>query len=104
MIKRLSAIIGVCMVALLQMEVDAFLYISHSTFSRQLHIRGTHLYAETIISPFDASVEGGGKGNIDSDDDRDEFELSLTRENVEIVLDEMRPFLQADGYITIAYF
>lgn len=86
------------MVALLQMEVDAFLYISQSTLSRQILIRSTRVYAETIISPFDASVEGGGKGNIDSDDDdRDEFELSLTRENVEIVLDEMRPFLQADG-------
>jgi hypothetical protein len=36
-------------------------------------------------------------GNIVADDDKDEFELALTRENVEIVLDEMRPFLQADG-------
>ena len=29
--------------------------------------------------------------------DDDEDELELTRENVELVLDEMRPYLMADG-------
>ena len=29
--------------------------------------------------------------------DDDDDELELTRENVEMVLDEMRPYLQADG-------
>ena len=28
----------------------------------------------------------------------DDYELELTRDNVELVLDEMRPFLKADGY------
>lgn len=43
---------------------------------------------DTIISPFDKS-----------DSKTDEFgdELPLTRENVELVLDEMRPYLKADG-------
>jgi lysyl-tRNA synthetase class 2 len=35
--------------------------------------------------------------------DEDDDELPLTRANVEIVLDEMRPFLKADGYITYLY-
>jgi hypothetical protein len=52
--------------------------------------KSTRLFSETIISPF-----VNDKNN--NDDDLDEYELSLTRENVEIVLDEMRPYLQADG-------
>ena len=28
----------------------------------------------------------------------DEEDLPLTRENVELVLDQMRPYLKADGY------
>jgi Fe-S cluster biogenesis protein NfuA len=48
---------------------------------------------EKIVSPFDASKGG----TVDDDDDDDEDELPLTRENVELVLDEMRPYLQSDG-------
>lgn len=33
--------------------------------------------------------------------DDDENELELTRENVELVLDEMRPYLMADGYVAM---
>jgi|EP00979_Chaetoceros_neogracilis_P005648 lysyl-tRNA synthetase class 2 len=50
----------------------------------------TSLYSEstdTIVSPFD---------NNDSSKDSDEY-LELTWENVEKVLDEMRPFLIQDG-------
>lgn len=54
---------------------------------------------EQIISPFD---------RVDNDNDDDEWEsdlgdgdfdndLSLTADNVEMVLDEMRPYLKADG-------
>lgn len=71
---------------------DKFKYKSH--IRRQIFT----LCAETIISPFDSS---GGKAAAtsadDDDDDYDDHELALTRENVELVLDEMRPFLQADG-------
>ena len=35
--------------------------------------------------------------SIKDDDD----ELELTRENVELVLDEMRPYLMADGYVVM---
>lgn len=31
----------------------------------------------------------------------DDDELPLTRENVELVLDEMRPYLKADGYDSV---
>eukprot|EP01041_Mallomonas_annulata_P007930 gene7930-16236_t len=46
---------------------------------------------EQIISPFDTETS---KMDQDMDDDD---ELPLTRENVELVLDEMRPYLQSDG-------
>lgn len=41
------------------------------------------------MSPFEGGTAGSSSG-------QDEF-LDLTEENVELVLDEMRPFLQADG-------
>lgn len=58
--------------------------------------------ADTIVSPFDATKGGtaaagaGGDAGDDDEDDEDD-ELPLTRENVELVLDEMRPYLQSDG-------
>jgi len=55
--------------------------------------------SETIISPFDASRSGDNMPMPSSgdDDDDDEYDLPLTRDNVEKVLDEMRPYLQSDG-------
>jgi len=53
--------------------------------------------SETIISPFDATKgRAASESDDDADDDEDD-ELPLTRENVELVLDEMRPYLQSDG-------
>ena len=49
---------------------------------------------DTIVSPF---APGDGEA-VGSGDIGDDYELELTRENVELVLDEMRPFLKADGY------
>ena len=43
------------------------------------------------FAPGDGEAVGSG-------DIGDDYELELTRENVELVLDEMRPFLKADGY------
>lgn len=60
---------------------------------------GLRASAETIISPFD-QAKGGSAAAVDDDnedDDDDDDELPLTRENVELVLDEMRPYLQSDG-------
>ncbi|KAJ1435110.1 NifU-like domain-containing protein [Ochromonadaceae sp. CCMP2298] len=60
--------------------------------------RGHPLYlADTIVSPFDASrtSDAAPTGGMDEDDEDDE--LPLTVENVEKVLDEMRPYLKADG-------
>ena len=63
--------------------------------SRVSH-RPFRLFAtDQIISPFDSAKEGSKGGALSVDDE--EYELSLTRENVEKVLDEMRPYLQADG-------
>ena len=61
---------------------------------RQASLRLFASTEEKIVSPFDASK--GGTADDDDDDDEDE-ELPLTRENVELVLDEMRPYLQSDG-------
>mmetsp|Transcript_15968 Transcript_15968/g.14444 ORF Transcript_15968/g.14444 Transcript_15968/m.14444 type:complete len:237 (+) Transcript_15968:84-794(+) len=47
-----------------------------------------------IISPFDTA---NTNQKIDDDDEFDEDELPLTRDNVEKVLDEMRPYLKSDG-------
>lgn len=53
----------------------------------------------TVVSPF----ESGGPGTAssaasDADEyDDDEDDLPLTAANVEMVLDEMRPYLKADG-------
>mmetsp|Transcript_19145 Transcript_19145/g.26147 ORF Transcript_19145/g.26147 Transcript_19145/m.26147 type:complete len:243 (-) Transcript_19145:104-832(-) len=54
--------------------------------------------AGNIVSPFDSSRKGNtdSKEDEDSDDD-DDYELPLTVENVEKVLDEMRPYLKSDG-------
>lgn len=60
---------------------------------------GLRASADTIISPFD-QAKGGSAAAVDDDDeddDDDDDELPLTRENVELVLDEMRPYLQSDG-------
>ena len=62
---------------------------------RQASLRLFASTEEKIVSPFDASK--GGTADDDDDDDEDEDELPLTRENVELVLDEMRPYLQSDG-------
>ena len=52
---------------------------------------------DSIISPFDStsgkSTSDSGTVNFADDDE----ELTLTRDNVERVLDEMRPYLKADG-------
>lgn len=45
---------------------------------------------DTIVSPFDPTKSSST--DTDGDD-----ELPLTRENVELVLDEMRPYLKSDG-------
>jgi hypothetical protein len=48
-----------------------------------------------IISPFDETKTVSPAA--DTDKPADDEELPLTRENVELVLDEMRPYLKADG-------
>ena len=68
--------------------------------------------AATIVSPFDTSRGPvSSQPDHDDDDDNDDDELPLvssphrfhqshlrqTAENVELVLDEMRPYLKADG-------
>jgi Fe-S cluster biogenesis protein NfuA len=50
--------------------------------------------ADTIVSPFDAASTSGSAA---ASSDEDDYELELTIENVEKVLDEMRPYLQSDG-------
>jgi len=82
--------------------------------TKQQHININNvlcLYATSsnIISPFDSSRTRDDNDEDDDDDDdedgllgsqitiEDEEDLPLTRENVELVLDQMRPYLKADG-------
>ena len=57
---------------------------SHGVSSSNLNV---------VISPFDTSSNANPNESEDDSDD----ELPLTLENVEKVLDEMRPYLQSDG-------
>lgn len=67
--------------------------------SAQIHSRGwtrgrtaTRMSSTDIESPFATP----GVADVDDDDDMDAL-LPLTLENVETVLDEMRPYLMSDG-------
>jgi len=58
--------------------------------TQQSHLFSSGTEEDTaIVSPFEGGTAGSSSG-------QDEF-LDLTEENVELVLDGMRPFLQADG-------
>lgn len=66
--------------------------VHHQTQKTNLHM------TDTIISPFDDNAKGGGS-NVETKTrlmDSDVI-LDLTWENVELVLDELRPFLIQDG-------
>ena len=82
--------------------------MSSSLSSRSSSSSSTmRLYDAPIISPFDDSSSAGGDGNSSSGVvstytpttpvESDEELLDLTMENVEMVLDEMRPYLIQDG-------
>lgn len=62
-------------------------FSSHNSFRNSFSYRA--VTDDQIVSPFEGSTE--------LDDKDDDYELPLTRENVELVLDEMRPYLQSDG-------
>ncbi len=70
--------------------VDAFLPpLPASRPSPRHRTTPTPLFStpETITSPFESGVKSG----------TDDGPLPLTLENVELVLDEMRPYLMSDG-------
>ena len=52
---------------------------------------------ETIVSPFDDSAAGDVDVATETPPTKVEGPLDLTWDNVELVLDEMRPFLIQDG-------
>ena len=68
-------------------------YNKHINNQRTVSIKMT---TDSIISPFD-STSGASKSESDVVNYDDDEELTLTRDNVERVLDEMRPYLKADG-------
>lgn len=54
--------------------------------------------AAVIESPFTPGTGGTRKrDDDDDDDDKEEEELPLTWDNVEMILDELRPYLMSDG-------
>lgn len=64
----------------------------------KVHRTLTNLHMnEPIISPFDDNSKGGGKVETKTKLMDSDVVLDLTWENVELVLDELRPFLIQDG-------
>ena len=68
---------------------DAWNHQGHGMNYYKIYCKTTE-ETDTIVSPFDPATSGSS--DTDSGD-----ELPLTRENVELVLDEMRPYLKSDG-------
>ena len=64
-------------------------FAAHITESKTM----TLSMSSDVVSPFDSSQAGDGLPESTSDDK----DLELTEANVELVLDEMRPYLQSDG-------
>lgn len=84
-------------------SLDVGYHFNFCSIRKELgHYSALHASDGMIVSPFASTgvaTASGASKSVSSDDSDDELgdELSLTRENVEIVLDEMRPFLAADG-------
>lgn len=69
-------------------------YKTHTKHGGWLN-KGTALLADPVVSPFASSADVADDNMpAKSDDDED---LELTVDNVELVLDLMRPYLQSDG-------
>ena len=65
--------------------------VHHQTQKTNLHM------TDTIISPFDDNAKGGSNVETKTRLMDSDVILDLTWENVELVLDELRPFLIQDG-------
>lgn len=76
---------------LLLSALPASAFFARSALSSRARLHAPRA-ATQIVSPFDSSTSGGKP--VAADDSGD---LALTVENVELVLDEMRPYLKADG-------
>jgi len=63
---------------------------------RPSFVRMTDGGEDPIVSPFDDSSDSGGVATSTSSNEPEEY-LELTWENVDKVLDEMRPYLIQDG-------
>jgi hypothetical protein len=94
---------------LLRLTLVLGILIATTAFMAPTSLRSGRLAARlqaTIVSPFDSSSSGSSSSasatnkpspSDDDDDFDDDDDLPLTAENVELVLDEMRPYLKADG-------
>lgn len=86
----------------IQSRISHYNVISNADISKFRRYHNNH-GSDTIISPFDPTGTGAkavgsnDHAHADDDEDDDDDELPLTRENVELVLDEMRPYLKSDG-------
>ena len=68
-----------------------------TTPTRRTASTTTRLLDTPIVSPFDASENGGEDAVGTLPDMSDKGPLDLTWDNVELVLDDMRPYLIQDG-------
>lgn len=85
------------LLALLSVSTDAFVVAPRSTTSSQSVSSVLRASSDPIISPFDNSAENSASTTGTVATETLQGPLELTWENVEKVLDEMRPFLIQDG-------
>ena len=85
------------LLALLSVSTDAFVVAPRSTTSSRSVATGLRASSDPIISPFDNSAEDSASTTGTVATETLQGPLELTWENVEKVLDEMRPFLIQDG-------
>ena len=99
MLLRTVVVISIVSFCIVFRRVDCFASRSRTGFYRFLSSSRVDVLklaasTEPVISPFDIATATGRSLDEYIDDDD---ELPLTRENVELVLDEMRPYLESDG-------
>ena len=72
-------------------------FTSHYSATRPGWVSSGRTVLGTIVSPFDDSADSREGYTATDPVELDEGPLELTEENVELVLEEMRPYLIKDG-------
>lgn len=82
-----------CLASLLLLSVHSFVPPAHHHPKRRCAV----FLRDTIVSPFEGDADSNESSSSSVTTTADKGPLDLTYENVELVLDEMRPYLIQDG-------